>query len=91
MWFYECSGTKRLWVFHYFYGWYSRYSSLYLICQKFEALEKLKEFWAEANKQLSKYIKVIWWDWGGEYLFEDFKDYLLANEIVSQLNAPWIP
>jgi hypothetical protein len=38
---------------------YARYGYVYLMCQKFEAFERFKEFWVEAEKQLDKHIKVI--------------------------------
>ena len=55
--------------------------------QKSETFEKFKEFRAEVKNQLGKRIKVIQSDHGGEYLLEDFKDYLTENEIISQLTA----
>ena len=53
--------------------------------------EKFKEFRAEGENQLGKHIKAIRSDRGGEYLLEDFKDYLTQNGIVSQLTAPRTP
>ena len=70
---------------------YSRYGYVYLMRQKFEAFENLKEFKAEVKNQLGKCIKAIQSDRGGEYLLGDFKDYLTQNEIVSQLTAPRTP
>ena len=58
---------------------------------KSEAFEKFKEFRAEVENQLGKCIKAIRSDRGGEYLLEDFKDYLTQNGIVSQLIAPGSP
>ena len=62
---------------------YSRFSYVYLMKWKFEAFEKFKEFRAEIENQLGKRIKAIWSDHSGEYLPEDFKDYLTKNGIVS--------
>ena len=59
--------------------------------QKFEAFEKFKEFRAEVENQLGKRIKAIQSDRDGEYLLEDFKDYLTENGIISQLTAPGTP
>lgn len=67
---------------------YFRYGYVYLMHQKSKAFEKFKESWAEAEKQLGKYIKAIWSDWGGKYLFGDFKDCLSEDGIISQLTAP---
>ena len=70
---------------------YSRYGYVYLMKQKSETFEKFKEFRAEVENQLSKHIKAIRSDRGGEYLLGDFKDYLTQNGIVSQLTAPGTP
>ena len=67
---------------------YSRYGYVYLMKWKFETFEKFKEFRVEVENQLGKHIKAIRSDRGGEYLLEDFKDYLTQNGIVSQLTAP---
>ncbi|RVW45213.1 Retrovirus-related Pol polyprotein from transposon TNT 1-94 [Vitis vinifera] len=67
---------------------YSRYRYVYLMQRKSEAFEKFKEFRAEAEKQLSKSIKTLRSDRGGEYLVYEFKDYLIENGILSQLTAP---
>jgi hypothetical protein len=44
--------------------------------QKSEAFEKFKKFRVEFEEQLGKYIKIIWSNWGGEFLFGDYEDYL---------------
>ena len=59
--------------------------------RKSEAFEKFKEFRVEVENQLSKRIKAIRSDRGGEYLLGDFKDYLTQNGIVSQLTTPGTP
>ena len=38
---------------------YSRYGYVYLMKKKYEALDKLKEFKAELEKQLGRYIKSL--------------------------------
>ena len=45
------------------------------------------EFLAEAEKQLEKSLKELRFVRGGEYLETQFKDYLLENEILSQLTT----
>ncbi|KAH9679431.1 hypothetical protein KPL71_026128 [Citrus sinensis] len=70
---------------------YSRYSYVYLMHHKSEALEKFKEYRAEIEKQLDKNIKKLRSDRGGEFLSRDFKEYLVENEIISQLTAPGTP
>ena len=70
---------------------YSRFGYVYLMKQKSESFEKFKEFKAEVENQLGKCIKTIRSDRYGEYLLEDFKDYLIENGIISQLIAPGTP
>ena len=70
---------------------YSRYGYVYLMRYKSEAFEKFKDFKAEVEKQLSKSIKSLRSDRGGEYLSEEFQDYLRENGIVSQWTPPGTP
>jgi transposase InsO family protein len=62
---------------------YLRYGYVYLMCRKFEAFERFKEFWAEAEKQLAKHIKALRSDRGGEYFLRDFIDHLSEAGILS--------
>ncbi|RVW44912.1 Retrovirus-related Pol polyprotein from transposon TNT 1-94 [Vitis vinifera] len=50
-----------------------------------------KNFVLKQKKQLSKSIKTLRSDRGGEYLVYEFKDYLIENGILSQLTAPGTP
>ena len=70
---------------------YSRYGYVYLMQRKSETFGKFKEFLAEAEKQLGKSLKTLRSDRGGEYLNNEFEDYLLEHGIVSQLTAPGTP
>ncbi|GJV90366.1 retrotransposon protein, putative, ty1-copia subclass [Tanacetum coccineum] len=45
----------------------------------------------EVENQLGKTIKAIRSDSGGEYIIQEFKDYLKANRIVQQLTLPYTP
>ena len=56
--------------------------------RKFETFGKFKEFLAEVEKQLGKSLKTLRSDRGGEYVDNEFEDYLLEHGIVSQLTAP---
>ena len=58
------------------------------MARKSETFGKFKEFKVEAKTQLEKSLKEFWLDRGGEYLDNEFKDYLLENETLSQLTAP---
>ena len=62
---------------------FSRYGYIYLIKHKSEALEKFKEFKNEVENQTDKKIKTLQSDRGGEYLSQEFIDYLKECGIVS--------
>ncbi|KAA0065400.1 gag/pol protein [Cucumis melo var. makuwa] len=70
---------------------YSRYGYLYLMEHKSEALEKFKEYKAEVENLLSKKIKILRSDQGGEYMDLRFQDYMIEHGIQSQLSAPGTP
>ena len=70
---------------------YSRYGYLYLMRYKFEAFEKFKEFKNDVEKQRRRSIKSISSDQGGEYLSQEFLDYLRENRILSQWTPPYTP
>ena len=70
---------------------YSRYGYLYLMKHKSESFEKFKEFHNEVKKQAGKCIKVLRSNRGGEYLLDQFKEYLKENGIISQLTPPAKP
>ncbi|KAL6344314.1 hypothetical protein AAG906_037888 [Vitis piasezkii] len=65
----------------------SRYGFLYLMKHKSESFEMFKRFRSEVEKQTGNSIKVLRSDRGGEYLSENFIDYLRENGILSQ----WTP
>ncbi|GJV32631.1 retrotransposon protein, putative, ty1-copia subclass [Tanacetum coccineum] len=58
---------------------------------KHEVFETFKVFKNEVENQLGKTIKAIRSDRGSEYISQEFKDYLKANEIVQQLTPPYTP
>ncbi|GJT52961.1 retrotransposon protein, putative, ty1-copia subclass [Tanacetum coccineum] len=70
---------------------YSRYGYVYLLKHKHEVFETFKVFKNEVKNQLGKTIKAIRSDRGGEYIRQEFKDYLKANGIVQQLTPPYTP
>ena len=74
-----------------FIDYYSRYGYVYRMHMKSETFGKLKEFMAEAEKQLGKSLKTLRSDRGGEYLDTEFKDHLLEHGILSQLTTPGTP
>ena len=70
---------------------YSRFRYLYLMRYKSEAFEKFKEFINEVEKQLGINIKSLRLDRDGEYLSQEFLDYLRDNGILSQWTPPYMP
>jgi transposase InsO family protein len=70
---------------------FSRYGYVYLLKHKHEVFETFKEFKNEVENQLGKTIKILRSDRGGEYLSQEFKDYLKACGIVQQLTPPYTP
>ncbi|GJS70218.1 retrotransposon protein, putative, ty1-copia subclass [Tanacetum coccineum] len=70
---------------------YSRYGYVYLLKHKHAVFETFKVYKNEVENQLGKTIKAIRSDRGGEYISQEFKDYLKANGIVQQLTPPYTP
>ncbi|GJW13367.1 retrotransposon protein, putative, ty1-copia subclass [Tanacetum coccineum] len=70
---------------------YSRYGYVYLLKHKHEVFETFKVFKNKVENRLGKTIKAIRSDRGGEYISQEFKDYLKANRIVQQLTPPYTP
>nr|GEY93050.1 hypothetical protein [Tanacetum cinerariifolium] len=70
---------------------YSRYGYVYLIKHKHEVFETIKVFKSKVENQLRKTIKAIRSDRSGEYISQEFKDYLKSCEIVQQLTLPYTP
>nr|GEU31192.1 hypothetical protein [Tanacetum cinerariifolium] len=70
---------------------YSHDSYVYLLKHKHEVFETFKVFKSDVENQLRKIIKAIRSDRGGEYISQEFKDYLKACGIVQQLTPPYTP
>ncbi|GJU46520.1 retrotransposon protein, putative, ty1-copia subclass [Tanacetum coccineum] len=70
---------------------YSCYGYVYLLKHKHEVFETFKVFKNEVENQLGKIIKALRSDRGGEYINQEFKDYLKACGIVQQLTPPYTP
>ncbi|GKG09627.1 retrotransposon protein, putative, ty1-copia subclass, partial [Tanacetum coccineum] len=58
---------------------------------KHEVFETFKVFKNEVENQLGKTIKALRSDRGGEYISQEFKDYLKACGIVELLTPPYTP
>ncbi|GJR26799.1 retrotransposon protein, putative, ty1-copia subclass [Tanacetum coccineum] len=74
-----------------FTDYYSRYGYVYLLKHKHEVFETFKVSKKEVENQLGKTIKALRSDRGGEYISQEFKDYLKACGIVQQLTPPYTP
>ncbi|GJX71637.1 retrotransposon protein, putative, ty1-copia subclass [Tanacetum coccineum] len=70
---------------------YSRYGYVYLLKHKHEVFETSEVFKNKVENQLGKTIKALRSDRGGEYISQDFKDYLKACGIIQQLTPLYTP
>ncbi|GKE00942.1 retrotransposon protein, putative, ty1-copia subclass [Tanacetum coccineum] len=70
---------------------YSRYGYVYLLKHKPEVCETFKVFKNEVENQLGKTIKALRSDRRGEYISQEYKDYLKACRFVQQLTPPYTP
>ncbi|GJV93579.1 retrotransposon protein, putative, ty1-copia subclass [Tanacetum coccineum] len=70
---------------------YSRYGYVYLLKHKHEVFETFKVFKNEVENQLGKTIKALRSYQGGEYISQEFKDYLKTCGIFQQLTHPYTP
>ncbi|KAM1690667.1 hypothetical protein ACFXTN_029554 [Malus domestica] len=70
---------------------HSRFGYVYLMKYKSESFERFKEFKNEVEKQTGKQIKILRSDRGGEYLSNEFLDYLKECGIKSQWTPPGTP
>ncbi|GJR53603.1 retrotransposon protein, putative, ty1-copia subclass [Tanacetum coccineum] len=70
---------------------YSRYGYVYLLKHKHEVFETFKVFKNKVENQLGKTIKALRSDRGGEYISQEFKDYLKDCGIVQQLTPSYTP
>ena len=58
------------------------YMDIYLMKYKSNAFKKFKEYRMEVEKQLSKSIKTLISNQGGEYISQEFQYYLRDNGII---------
>ena len=71
---------------------HSRYRYLYdLMKYKSEAFEMFKELIYEVRKRIRRSIKTLRSYRGGEYLSQEFQDYLRDNGILSQWTPTYMP
>lgn len=82
-----CYGTSYLLRF---IDDYSRFSSVYLICHHFEALDCFKRFSSKVENQKEKTLKTLR-NRGHEYLSHQFQGLCEAKGIHRQLTIPGMP
>ena len=58
---------------------------------KYEALKKFKVYKAEVKNLLSRKIKILRSDRGGEYIHLRFQDYIIEHGIQSQVSTYGTP
>lgn len=67
---------------------YSRYSWIYFLQKKSEALQHFKVFKSLDEKQLTLSLKALQTDRGGEFMSKEFKDFCNFSNMLHQLTAP---
>nr|GEU76353.1 hypothetical protein [Tanacetum cinerariifolium] len=70
---------------------FSRYGYVYLLKHKHEVFETFKVFQKEVENQLEKTIKSPRSNRGGEYMSQEFLDYLKEHEIIAHRTPPYMP
>ncbi|GJZ43613.1 retrotransposon protein, putative, ty1-copia subclass [Tanacetum coccineum] len=70
---------------------FSRYGYVYLFLHKHEVFETFKVFQKEVENQLSKSIKSLRSDRGGEYTSQEFLDHLRDHGIIAHRTPPYMP
>jgi hypothetical protein len=85
----ESNGGRKYFVT--FTDDYSRYCSVYFLRFKSEVLEKFKEFEAMTRNECGYGIKALRSDNGGEYISDEFQNYLKSKGIRHELTTPYSP
>nr|GEY13745.1 hypothetical protein [Tanacetum cinerariifolium] len=70
---------------------FSRYGYVYLLKHKHEVFETFKVFQKEVENQLVKTIKSLGSDREGEYMSQEFLDYLKDHGIIAHRTPPYTP
>uniref|UniRef100_A0A2N9J182 Integrase catalytic domain-containing protein n=1 Tax=Fagus sylvatica TaxID=28930 RepID=A0A2N9J182_FAGSY len=84
----SCNGYKYYLLF---VDDFSRFSWLFLLKSKSEVLNTFKHFKATVENQLSKSIKFLRTDCGGEYTSNAFTDFCSTQGITHQFSCPHTP
>lgn len=70
---------------------YSKYTHIFLLREKSEVEEKIKEYVNLVENQLERKVKLLRSDRGGEYMSASIEKYLKEKGIRTQLTAPYSP
>lgn len=70
---------------------YSRFTTIYLLKNKYEVFDKFKEFNEMSKNMFGRKVKFIRSDRGGEYTGKEFNDYMAKEGIQYQRTAPYTP
>lgn len=82
-------GCKKFYIS--FVDDFSKYTKIYLIRTKDEAIEMLLKYKAKVENQLDKKIKRLRLDRGGEYSSNFLKEFCEMNRIIHETSAPYTP
>ena len=85
----ESLGGRRYFVT--FIDDFSRCCKVYFLKHKSEVFQKFKEFEAKVTNQSGNRIGTLRTDNGGEYLSNEFQDYLASKGITHELTMPHTP
>ena len=70
---------------------YSRYTKVYLLRNKDEAMDAFIKYKNEVENRLSKKIKRLRYDKGGEYESNAFNTFYEEHEIIHETTLPYSP
>ena len=70
---------------------YSRFCVVYILKNKGEVFEKIKEYLEMVENQLNGKVKIIRSDNGGEYISYKVRDLLKSKGIIHQFTVPYCP
>lgn len=70
---------------------FTRYTWVFFLSKKSDAMKFFKEWQARAECQLERRVKVLRTDNGGEYLSKAFSDYLRAHGVIHQTSCAHSP
>ncbi len=70
---------------------YSWWCHTYVMKNKFEVLERFKEYQAKVENEFDTKIKCLRTDNGGEYTSKAFEDFLKSKGIKHELTVPYTP